>query len=55
MITGVKVLPYDRTMLSKILSYKLEPSFLTNVEFLKSANIDIFKDKVYSIKIEMKR
>jgi len=55
MITGEKVLPYDRTMLSKVLSDKPEPSFLRDEEFLKSADIDIVKDKVYSIRTDMKK
>ena len=55
MVTGEKLLPYDRTMLSKVMSDKAEPNFLRDEEFLKSADIDIVLDKLYSIRPDLKK
>ena len=55
-IHGEKTLPYDRTMLTKTLPFAKEDQFvLRDEQFLKDADIEILRDKVYSIHTDKKK
>lgn len=56
MINAEKLLPYDRTMLTKQLATgKAEDLVLRDKEWFKEADIEVLHDKVYSIHTDKKK
>jgi NAD(P)H-nitrite reductase large subunit len=56
MINGEKMLPYDRTMLTKQLAVAdAEKLQLRDKEWFKEADIDMVHDRVYSIHTDIKK
>lgn len=56
LINGEKILPYDRTKLTKTLpSGNADNFLLRDDQFFKDADIDVIQDKVYSIHTDKKK
>lgn len=56
LINGEKLLPYDRTKITKTLPFGNSDSFvLRDEQFFKDCEIDVVQDKVYSIHTDKKK